>query len=568
MTLNFSFSNKIFFKLKQLASRYSVETWIIWISTILAILATMYSFANGWIIAYGDAESHLNIAKRVVGSITPGLAQLGGIWLPLPHLLLAPFVYFDFLWRTGLAGSIVSGVSFVVSALFLYKLTYLIIKNKPAAFLAAMVFVLNPNVLYLQTTPMTELPLIVFFILSSYYFVKFIYDKDDFNSFLLAAFYGFCASLSRYDGWFLVIIEAGILGLLYLPYRLELKNIWQVKKLTDFSKVIIDRSIETGKSMKKMIAELDGRIIIFCTLAFFGVALWLAWDGLILGDPLYFTHSEFSAKSQQLGWQAKGQLPAINDLVVSFMYYLATSLSNIGILVFFIAVIGLVAFIFNKNNKFRFLVSLLLATPFVFYVVTLYLGQSIIFIPHLTPPNFEWTLFNVRYGVMMVPVAALFLAYLFYRVKTAGKVLILFLFLFQFALYGVGYSKVISLDDGINGLSTAKRPDAERWLRENYDGGLILLDDFSRLISIVRSGIPMEEVIYIGNKPYWEESLIEPEKYATWIVIQQNDVIWKTIFEPEIMQGRLYKYFTKVYTSPEILIFRKTIDLPQNLGDN
>jgi hypothetical protein len=67
----------------------------------------------------------------------------------------------------------------------------------------------------------------------------------------------------------------------------------------------------------------------------------------------------------------------------------------------------------------------------------------------------------------------------------------------------------------------------------------------------------MESMIYIGNKPYWEESLREPEKYATWIVMQQDDAVWKNLWEKPEMQGRLYKYFEKVYTSPETLIFRK-----------
>src|SRR3989338_825623 len=69
---------------------------------LLALAATLFSFTKDYIALYGDAESHLNIAKRVVHSITPGFAQIGGIWLPLPHLLMIPFVYFDSLWRTGL----------------------------------------------------------------------------------------------------------------------------------------------------------------------------------------------------------------------------------------------------------------------------------------------------------------------------------------------------------------------------------------------------------------------------------------------------------------------------------
>ena len=127
----------------------------------------------------------------------------------------------------------------------------------------------------------------------------------------------------------------------------------------------------------------------------------------------------------------------------------------------------------------------------------------------------------------------------------------------QFGLYFVGYSKIISLADGTEGLSKAKIPDAETWISKNYDTGLVLIDDYARTLSIIRSGIPMQNIIYIGNKPYWEVSLVAPERYASWIIMQKDDDVWKAIYDKPDVQGRLFKYFKKVYTSPQILIFRK-----------
>ena len=200
--------------------KLATERGIVILAFIFAVAATTYSYLHGYIAAYGDAESHLNIAKRVVDSLTPGFAQLGGIWLPLPHLLLVPFVKLDFLWRSGLAGSIVSGAAFIISSLYLYKLVKLITKSAPASFVAALIFMLNPNILYLQSTPMTELTLIAFSVLSIYFFVRFLYDDKEITSLILAAVFGFCAALSRYDGWLLVLIEAGII-VPFLPARLE-----------------------------------------------------------------------------------------------------------------------------------------------------------------------------------------------------------------------------------------------------------------------------------------------------------------------------------------------------------
>lgn len=520
----------------------TAERWVFYIATCAAVLASVYSFRHGYIVAYGDAESHLNIAKRVVDSLTPGFAQLGGIWLPLPHLLLVPFVYFDSLWRTGLAGSIVSGICFVISSVYLYKLIFLWTKHGGASLVGTLVFVTNPNILYLQTTPMTEPVLIVFFILSSYYFVKFLLNEDDLVPLLLAAAFGFCAALSRYDGWSLVLMEAGVLVLMHLPWRRWPKSFSQVKSLFD-----------RGRWQ-----QLEGRLILFSTLAFFGVALWLLWDYLILGDALYFTHSTFSASSQQHGWLAKGELPAYHHLLTSLQYYLVTTVANVGWLVFVMAALGFLLLL-QRGQKYIFFLLLVLLVPFIFNVATLYLGQSVIFLPQLTPASFGWQLFNVRYGVMMVPMLAFCIAYLFYGSPKVFKALILIILMVQLWLFASGRAAVITLADGTQGLSSeiSKLPDAQFWFAEHYDHGLVLLDDYARTISIIRTPIPMQDVIYVGNKPYWDQSLKQPEKYATWIIMQKNDDVWNNIYEKSDIQGRLFKYFQKVYTSPEILIFKR-----------
>lgn len=518
--LNINFLERFLIVLKKKQSKV-----LIGFAFLFSLIAIILFFFSGDIVRYGDAESHLNIAKRVVHSITPGLAQLGGIWLPLPHMLMVPFVFFDPLWRSGLAGSIVSGASFIVVVITIFQLTLLITQNKWASLVASVVFMINPNVLYMQSTPMTELPLIAFYTLSTYFFVAYLYSKGKLNLLLLAAFFGFCTTLTRYDGWFLVLFEA-----LILLHKAVRERKWK---------------------------GFEGKVILFSTLAFLGILLWFVWDFLILGDPLYFTNSQFSAKTQQLNWLARGELPAYHHMWLSFVYYSTTWMSNAGPLIFFAAVSGIFLFLKNKQVKEKFYIFILFFVPFIFNVTTLFMGQSVIFIPHITPVSFEWRLFNVRYGLMMVPISSLFFAYMFLKVKNGGKLVLVGLLVLQIFLYIVGYSPIISLADGTQGLSSAKRPNAERWLKEKYDGGLVLMDDYARTVSIVRTNIPMQQIIYIGNKPYWEESLREPDKYARWIVMQKDDEVWKHIYTDSQVRGRLYKYFSKVYTSPEILIFKR-----------
>jgi len=99
-----------------------------------------------------DAEAHLNIARRVCDSRTPGWEQIGSVWLPLPHVLMLPLVGDRRLWQSGLAGSIPAAACFVIAGIFLFASMRRLLGDLPA--LAALgVFALNPNLLYLQSIP-------------------------------------------------------------------------------------------------------------------------------------------------------------------------------------------------------------------------------------------------------------------------------------------------------------------------------------------------------------------------------------------------------------------------------
>jgi hypothetical protein len=172
------------------------------ITFALACLALYFSFVNNYVLTYNDAASHLNIARRVLDNLTPGIAQIGTVWLPLPHLLMLPFAWNDFLWHTGFAGSIISMGAFIASVYFLYQTVYLVTKSWAGGIVGALIMALNPNFLYIQTTPMTEPLLIATFCLSVYFLARFV-KTWQVQSLLLASVCVACSTLIRYDGWFL-----------------------------------------------------------------------------------------------------------------------------------------------------------------------------------------------------------------------------------------------------------------------------------------------------------------------------------------------------------------------------
>ena len=107
------------------------------------------------LLLYGDAVAHLHIARRVFDSLNPGFRQLGSVWLPLPHLLLLPFVQKMEWWQTGLAGAWPSMACYVLGCAGIYRLARMWL-NPSHAMIAVVFYGLNPGLLYMQTTAMTE----------------------------------------------------------------------------------------------------------------------------------------------------------------------------------------------------------------------------------------------------------------------------------------------------------------------------------------------------------------------------------------------------------------------------
>jgi hypothetical protein len=120
-----------------------------------AIVAWRYH-ALGLTLSHYDARGHLVVARRIADSITPGWQQIGAVWLPLPHLLNAIPAQVDLFYRTGASAVAISIAAFAVAAGAIATIMLSVTGSSRAAFVSAAVFAFNPNVLYLQSTPMTE----------------------------------------------------------------------------------------------------------------------------------------------------------------------------------------------------------------------------------------------------------------------------------------------------------------------------------------------------------------------------------------------------------------------------
>src|SRR5580658_2553566 len=128
-----------------------------WLAIFVSVFSFLFYYRHGDVLLYGDAVAHINIARRVFDSKTPGLLQLGTVWLPLPHLLIIPFIVSMKMWQNGSGGSIPSMAGYVFGVLGIFRLMRGVLSRNGqvdmvaaiGAWVAAIVYGANPNLIYM-----------------------------------------------------------------------------------------------------------------------------------------------------------------------------------------------------------------------------------------------------------------------------------------------------------------------------------------------------------------------------------------------------------------------------------
>ncbi len=460
---------------------------IIYFLIAISIFSFMFYYENGLGLAYNDARSHLDIGRRVVEGLKPGLAQLGSVWLPLPHILMVPTIWNDFMWHSGLAGALVSMISFVGTGAVIYSFSKKIGVGLVGRFFAVTIFVANLNILYLQSTAMTELLLLATMTTGSYYLMLWSKDKNVLN-FIKSAFWIMLSSLVRYDGWFLLCFASFLIALI----------------------VFRKRGYKTT----------EGMLILFGTLGGFGIALWFLWNLMIFGDPLYFIFGPFSARAQQIQLEGAGILPTKGNVFLSTKIYLYALIYNSYAYTALLGLFGAIGLWVDKKIKPNVrIATFALIAPLLFNILALVLGHSVLHIQGISGN----TWFNVRYGILLLPSIAIFAGFLVDKLKDLRWFLIgLFAFTTFFAFAN---SDAVTIDDAQVGSSQKNVTEVSGWLKENAadKDGFVMISAASHDAIIFSSGLAMKKFIHEGTGAYWESATIAPDRWARWIVMRTYD---------------------------------------------
>src|SRR5215470_339697 len=187
----------------------------------------------GLTLTHYDARAHLVVARRIFDSVTPGWQQIGAVWLPLPHLLNAVPVQIDAFYRTGFFAIAISVLGLSLGAGAIGWIVARLTDSHWAAAVAAGVFVLNPNVLYLQSTPMTEPLLMALTLLAVAILMAWCDDQnrtrgetteretmrrpDGHVSVAMVGWAFALACMTRYEAW--PVTAAALIGAIWVRWR-------------------------------------------------------------------------------------------------------------------------------------------------------------------------------------------------------------------------------------------------------------------------------------------------------------------------------------------------------------
>lgn len=510
------------------------------VAVVVAVVGYLHHRHAGTALAYPDGVAHLMIARRVIASPTAGLAQLGNVWLPLPHLLALPLAWNDTLYQSGLAGSIVSMVAFVVTARYLYLLASAMAGHPVAGVTAALLFVGNANAVYLQSTPMTETLLLACVAAAVYYLHEWC-TTGRYPPLVSAALATCLATLTRYEGWALCLAALGVVS-----YRLLARG------------ASGDARRGIGE-LRRRYQRFEAHMLAFGLIAGCGVVAWLLWNATIFGDPLGFLRGEYVGAAL---WTFGGSTTT-GDWAASARTYLYAMVHNIGWVGLLCGGVGLVVYAARSRLRPDRVAPYCLLVFLPFYLYILHSGERRLYVPEIDGRSF----YNVRFGVVMLLAVAVFSGYLVARAwelipAGSGRSL---------ATAAVVVAVVVGAAAAVPGTATEaevrqfrswsfERANARAadWLRAHYDGGTVLIQSFDNDSVIFDSRIPMRNVVYEGSHPIWDTALDDPAGAGIrWVHMRRRnpraDRVWRELSG----SPRLTRDFVQVYEDTDRLIYRR-----------
>jgi hypothetical protein len=482
---------------------------------LLVALAAWWFFKNDYILYYGDAESHLNISRGLIDSRTPGYDQLGTVWLPVLHVICLPFVGNDWLWSTGLAGTVPVSLCFVIAGTCFYLAARESYRSAAAAAVVVACFALNPNVLYLATIPMTEVVFLAALSVALFGLLRFRATQRR-GWIVLILIASWTLSLTRYDGWFLIPFIA--LWLAGLAHRRRLLV-----------------------------------LISFGAAAIVAPLYWAAHNWWETGHALDFYNGPYSA----IAIQKHQSYPGYHDWIAAIHYYFRAGELCGGLGLILLGVIG--AAVAYSRHVLQPLLFLSL-TP-VFYIWSMHSSGGT---PIHIPPLWPYTYYNSRYGIAVVALCAFAAGAIVLAIPQRWKVFCLLIPLAALTPWLVHPSRdhwICWKESQVNSVDRRAWTNAGvKFLETNYQKGQGILTSRGDVTGIYRrAGIHLSETLNIFNGPRWFLATTRPDLYHpnVWAVVQAGDGLSTSLARHSAPYSQVQSISTSKF-SPDLQILKRS----------
>ena len=461
----------------------------------------------GLTLTHYDARAHLVVARRIFDSITPGWQQIGAVWLPLPHLLNALPVQIDLFYRTGFSAIAISILSLAVATGAVGWMVATLTESSAAAVAAAAVFALNPNILYLQSTPMTE-PLLMALTLASVALLMAWCDGGETVSTMTVGVAFALACMTRYEAWPVMI--SALVAAVWVRWR-------------------------HGSLFSDAVRAVIGIAIYPATT----IAVFIVFSRIVTGT--WFANDFFVPENN-----AKGHpYDALKEIAWG-----VRELSGYGLVLIALAGAVLLALfgLFSKRRATAILPMALASTAAVSWLAFL-----------------DGHPYRIRYMVPLLAPEAVF-AGIFAGVfagalKRLQPVAVVGLLLIAaFELRPLDTSAPMVVEAQWDKPNIVARDRVSAYLRSNYHGETVMVSMGSLghyMQDLSRSGFSIRDFLHEGNGDIWLCALEHPRPFAGWMLIEEKaeggDMLAKLAREnPKFLNG-----FSRVSEAAGVALYRR-----------
>ena len=437
---------------------------------VVGVGAAFHYSAVGLALSHYDARAHLVVARRVIDSLTPGWQQVGAVWLPLPHLLNMLPVQIDALYRTGASAIGLSVLSISVAIWAMSDAIRRTTGSAAAAIAAAAVLLLNPNVLYLQSTPMTEPLLFATVMLSIALTVRWLGDGEQSPMAPGSALAAAC--LTRYEGW---PIAAAIVCLTVI--------------------ILIRRGVPVLSAFRggaRLAAYPTVAIVLFLINSRWTVGSWFVSSGFFVAENV----------------DALGHPLVAWDQLREGLYRLAgTALVWSGYAGVFLTVIA------SVRSRLKAPVLLILA-PLA--AAALPLSAYV-----------EGHPFRIRYDVPLVAACAILtgtaIGLLWTRIQPIAAALVVGVALFQ--AHPLDRNAPLIVESQRDAVNRKGREPVTAYLVDQRDGRTIMMSMGSLghyMHDLSAHGFVIHDFLHEGNGDIWNLAMTDPKAIVGWIAIEEK----------------------------------------------